>query len=1041
MRQLIIQAAKLPWLVLLILVGVSLMAANQLYKLTFNVSTGDMLVLDDVDLDYYRQTLQNFGSDSVIIAYFGDGQLATAGKLQAVRQVLDRIEALPDVQRSESLFNLPHIRSVNGDVTTTPYLAEVPVDQERVTQLFSQALKNPFVTGNLLAPSHKAMAAVFYLQTGLDEARAEVVSNSIDAQLATLQQELEHAFQLGTPFLNKEIALRIDQDLRHTLPIALAVLLITLALALRRVSGMLIPLLSAGISVLWTLGLMAALEIPLNVVTVIVPALLITIGSTEDIHLLSEYYTLRDAGHRKSAAVDYMASNMGTIITLTFFTTYLGFLSIALNDIKLLSQFGLIASSGLLINYLVTISLVPVLLELFGTKSSNNAKRGHRRLLPLLAERTYQIVSHNRPTVVVLIIVAVALSAAGIGMLKPDNTTLGYFEEDSELRQRLQTIQSELAGMETMSIVLDSGIEGTFLQIHYLEEIERLQRYLVESGFADSTLSFVDYLAFMHVAMEEDNSAELYLPDDDAMVREYMLFIKHNQVKSYLSEDHSMARIAIRHRVTSSYELNQWTEKIRAHIAADVDPGLNVKLTGESLLAAKAADYMIDAQLQSLLLMIAVIFMITSVLFFSSKAGLIAVLPNLLPILILFGTMGLIGLPLNTGTAMTASIALGICVDDTMHFMMRYNQLAKRMTDKADVLRQTVRHEAIPILTTSVALALGFAVMAISNFPPIVHFGLLSAFVIFLAVVATFIFTPLLLSFVSLITLWDVLSLKLKREVVEESQLFSGLSALQVRKAVLLGTMSEHQAGEVVVRQGDMGRNLYIMLDGDAVVSKQHEDGSKNVLDTIQVGDMFGEIALVADQPRMADVTTQSQVTLLSFDRAALARIAHIYPRIAAKILGNISLVLGARFTRITKLDPMLLDDETGALKRSVFTLLLEKEISAARRHSHPLSLLILKLQGMEEDGKVTSIAQIFHISRITLMHLRSEDHLCRWNNSTFILLMPKTGQEQAERVRDRLLAAIGTERGSLNHCTMLDETESFEKFLKRIEQKERSMR
>jgi predicted RND superfamily exporter protein/CRP-like cAMP-binding protein len=986
---------------LLVIIFLSLIAGSQLPKLTFDVSTANKLVVDDDDLAFYRKTVDTFGADSVIITYFEDPALNTPDRLLALKQVLEAIGSDSSVQKIDSLFSLPHLRSIDGEVKAAPYLQQVPSTAKEVQALLAQALRNPFASNNLLAASGTAMIAVVYLQPQLTDAELDSVSAHIDSVLGQLNT-FEHAFQLSTPFINQAVEERIDQDVRTTLPIAFGILLMALALALRRPSGMLVPAATASLSVVWTLGAMAALDIPVNVLTSIVPALLIIIGSTEDIHLLTEYQAQRNQGHAKATALHQMAQNMGGIIALTFFTTYLGFLSITLNDIELLSQFGLVASSGLLVNYLITITLVPAMLNLFGGKGAT--RTGTKMTTGgSLADGIFRLVSRNRRSALLIVLLATALLGSGIALLKADNTTLGYFEENSELNQRVQAIQSQLAGTESLSIVFEAGIRDTFLQLQYLGEIQKLQRYLVDSGFADSTLSFVDYLALLHSAMEENDSGDLYLPEDDAIVREYMLFINPDQVRGFLSPENDLARINVRHRIASSHELSLWLAKIRVYINEHIDPDIRVRITGESVLAARAAGYMIDAQIQSLGLMILVIFTITSVLFFSPKAGMIAVLPNLLPILILFGTMGYLGLPLNTGTAMTASIALGICVDDTMHFMMRYSQLARRVSDKNEVLRQTVLHEATPIFTTSIALALGFAVLASSSFPPIAHFGLLSAFVILLAVLATFVVTPALLSFVSLVTLWDVLSLKLKREVVEESQLFRGLSKLQVRKAVLLGRISEHDAGETVFRQGDIGSEMCVVLDGDAVVTKHHPDGSHNVLDQVRIGDVIGEIALVSHQPRMANIVTRAPTTLLSFDQSAMERVSRLYPRIAARMLGNIASVLGARMTRLTNLDPMMIDDTSGALKKTVFALLLEKERQNARRYSHPLAAILIRVP----DTASLPVNPVVAISHEIQSLTRSVDPICRWDASTLVLLLPQTSQTAAEAVLQKLLTNL----------------------------------
>ncbi len=185
--------------------------------------------------------------------------------------------------------------------------------------------------------------------------------------------------------MRSDLTAKIRADQQVFLPLSVLVLLLTLALSLRRATAALMPLVTAGVSVLWTLGFMGWLGIPVNIMTSIVPALVIIIGSTEDIHLLAEYAAGVRDGLGRRAAIGRMADNMGVAVLLTFVTTYLGFLSIALNDIQLLYQFGLVASSGLFFNFVITVVLVPVMLRFIGhRKARADRPRAGAELVPAL---------------------------------------------------------------------------------------------------------------------------------------------------------------------------------------------------------------------------------------------------------------------------------------------------------------------------------------------------------------------------------------------------------------------------------------------------------------------------------------------------------------------------------------------------------------------------------------------------------------------------------------------------------------------------------
>lgn len=895
MKKIILFAARHPWALLLMVTAITIAAASQLGQLKFNISAQSMMVEGGDDVEFYRKTLDTYGSEDLTVLFLSDPGLFETDKLENIKEAINGIEKLPFVSRTESLFSINNIKTVDENIELAPYLAKIPDTAEEAEAIKSSALKNPFIANNLLSPSGNSMAINIYFNTGADDPDFDqLAAKELDHFIKPLDEKLENAFQIGSSYIRNAISEKITQDQKTVLPLALLVLLVTLGLTLRRLSGVIIPLLTAGLSVVWTLGLMAALGLPVNVMTSIVPALLVIIGSTEDIHLLSEYLTGISKGLSKHAAIDRMANKMSLAITLTFITTYLGFLSISLNNLQLLREFGLVASTGLMLNFLITVLLVPVSLRLFGSSSGKKGGKTHNRTQRLAGALFRFIQQHRRATIVVSVLILL-LASAGASLLRVNNNSLDYFGNDSPVIQRIQTLQKDLPGIQTFSIVITAGIEDTFLKLRYLEEIEKLQLFLTESGIADKTLSFVDYLKMIHSAMMEEEDGYLGLPEEDELIQEYMLFVDHKHVKSFVSDDYSEVNILVRHQIDSSYELGQVVEQIRAFADSKMDAGLRLNTTGQSVLTAKAADYLASAQAKSLVLMVVVIMIIVSLLFVNTKAGIFAVIPNLFPIIVLFGIMGISGIPLDTGTAMTAAIAIGICVDDTMHFMVRYHQISQTVKDEDLVLEQTVLEEAVPIISTSVALACGFGALAMSDFPPIAYFGLLSALVMLLALVSTFIITPTLLSYTRLITMWDLLSVHLQTEITRSCKLFAGMRPSQIKRAILLSSVHTFAKGDVVIKEGELGRDFFVILEGSADAQITPPNEKTINLRRMETGDVFGEIALVSNVPRTADVVAHQELKVLSMDWESISRITKVYPRISAKLFQNLSSILGER--------------------------------------------------------------------------------------------------------------------------------------------------
>lgn len=264
-----------------------------------------------------------------------------------------------------------------------------------------------------------------------------------------------------------------------------------------------------------------------------------------------------------------------------------------------------------------------------------------------------------------------------------------------------------------------------------------------------------------------------------------------------------------------------------------------------------------------------------------------------------FGIMGLAGISLNVGTCMVAAISLGIAVDDTLHLLVHFNREARALKDERLGVEAAIRDELRPIIATSVALAGGFAALALSSFQPVREFGLLSAAVMAIALATELVVTPLFLTKTRIVTLWDVLGLHLRSALLETSPFFDGLSRWQAKKVILASDIEEHPAGHTLIRAGDIGDKMYVTLSGDLEVSVGQGDHRK-VVARLGTGDIFGEMAFVSHRPRTADVTATSDAQLLALNFSSLVKLRRLSPYLASQLLMNISRILCDRLAQAT---------------------------------------------------------------------------------------------------------------------------------------------
>lgn len=889
MQHLLLQFARHPRLWLAFLLAASVLAATQLGELRVRVAADEMLVINDPQRTYYEKIKQTFGEEKVVLLILEDEQLLAPEKLAVLKDVVDQLAALPFVQRTESLFSVPYVKSVEGYLDKEPYLAKLPDTPEAGAELLKAALKNPLIRNLLVSPGGKAMAVAIVLKDGDRGVDDGELTTAINLAIAPLEQAYSRAYPIGFAQVRSELATRIMAEQTTLMPLAVGALLIALFLLLRQLLDILTPLVTAAVSILWTFGLMGWLGIPVNVVTSTIPILLIVVGSTEDIHLLAEFRHAQRCGDAKSAALRHMARRMGRTVLLTFVTTYAGFLSVGLSGIEVLRQFGLVASTGLLFNFIVTIIFIPAALSLTGHWQLDGRSRLFEERMAKWAERYWRFIDRHRRQAFVLLTACAVLAAFGIPRIQINHNPTDSLGETSPVAQQIARLNEQFAGLESFSVVIESGIQDTFLHARYLQELVKVQHFIQEMDTSLSATSFADYLALLNGAFLESENAGVPRSNDE--IAELMIFLDHERVSAYANEDYSQVRIQVRHNVATTDALRNTLERISTYIDENLDPGLSARITGDSTLTLSATDSMIMGQLQSVLMILTLFVLIVSFLFTDLRVGLLAALPNIFPIIVLFGVMGYAGIPLNIGTTMAAAIAMGIAVDDTLHFMLRYNQELRTSKSQSVAMQKTIYEEALPVVSTSVALIVGFLVFAQSGFTPVAQFGLLSALVISTALVADFVITPLAMSLLRLVTLWDLLSSRLRHQIIPRSPLFRGMRPWQIRKFVLSSTLLEFNPGDYVYRKDDDSNALYLVMKGVVEITlPRGEPGSRDpIVDQFGSGQIFGDVALLANEARKTNAIALTNTLLMVLSREAIANVTFFHPFIASRLFLNLA--------------------------------------------------------------------------------------------------------------------------------------------------------
>ena len=743
MQRIIKLAARHPLWIICVSAILTIAAFSQLPKLQFEASI-DRLTINDPSSKKQDANAQNtFSHESLSVVYLEDADLFAAQKLVAIQSALAAIDSIPEVTRTVSLFSLPYLRTIEENVYSTPYLQQIPETKEWAQTVKQVALHNPLVAGNLLSSDGRVMAInVYYNSQNHSQGHNEKITSALDAAIEPLKPRLEKVFHISDRATKTNILSQLRADQQFILPLAALVLLVTLGVILRRPSAVIVPLITAGLTSVWIAGLMAALGFPINALTAIVPALIIIIGSTEDIHLITEYqFALqRGASHRR--ALRKMVKHKSTAVSLMFATTCAGFLSIALNRVDLLAEFSLVTTFGLMLNFLITITLVPVCVQ-WCKRYAFRRQEVSTVLFENWANQISKFTFQHSQTIAEVLLAIILVSIVWATHTQVTHDGINDFSTSPERIQQADLLHKNLSGIRTLSIILE-GPENSFLSIPALQALQGFQAYLKSTGKFDKSISFADFVDTVHRGLNGNHAENMRLPNTSDAFAGYIK-IMGQATASLVSEDFRQARILVRHAIQSSSELNQAITGIHQYAEKNLGLDLDVTVIGHDTLNKQASDFIVNDQIRSLVMALSMIFLLVTILFRSFKAGLVAIAANLFPLVILFGILGLFNIPVDTVIIMVSAISMGVGVDHSIHFLMRYQSLERRGLDKDKVLVNVMRHELTPIMATSLALALGFATLALSSFPPVARFGVLSAMVMLLALISTFIIIPLLM--------------------------------------------------------------------------------------------------------------------------------------------------------------------------------------------------------------------------------------------------------------------------------------------------------
>jgi len=884
--------------VTLFLLAATLLAATGLPKLEVDTGVDSLIPASDPSRLIYQQVMGEFGSDNKTIIYIRDDDLWTPEKLLILEHLHHNIERIEDVVSVDSLFNLHTIQGKDGKIESSPVLSEAPTTLEEALAAKERALSNPLYIGNFISNDGNVLSmivSVMNLEEDQDFSRK--IYHQLETLISEKRSDFEKIIQVGPPRINAELKDRLFNDFKLLGPLSAVVLFISILFFMRSGISAVIPVVTSFLTIIWTFGMLGWMGIPLNILSAMIPSLIIVIGSTEDTHMMAAYFRglQNNVENSRDKAIYHMVRHISLPLILTILTTALGFSCNIFSSIGLIQHFAIASTFAMLANGVITILVVPLMLSVYGPeKKAGFVDDEESDRLPGRILKVFKFSQDNYPVSVLLFTATMCVFFIyHASKLYVTNDPLSYIPSDSALIKDTRLIHDDLAGIRIFFITLDSNKENAFQHPTNIHKLAEIQRFMDKQGVFDQSISLADHLAFANREFRGEY-AELALPETRQLTTQYLMFFHRGDLDSYVSHDYSRANIVVRHNINDSHTLNVYINELQEVIEDIVGPGIKANIVSKNLMVNHAAESLMVGQIKALIILLALIFLIMSAMFTSFRGGAIAIIPAIIPIAMIFGVMGYLNISLNPGTAMVAVIAIGIAIDGTIHLLARYNELCRHTSDYVGAVNVAVKEEATPLIISSIALSLGFGILLLSNFTVVAQFGALAAATMLFSIYANLLITPIIMTRVRLVGLYQIIGMSIDKKVLEESPLFKNMTNYQRRKAVLISELSEFEEGDLLVEQGTIGRDMYLILSGKAEVIRQDGDRSHK-LATLLPGTIFGEIGYIRETERTADVKALTKISALRFDYDRMQKDLKFFPNIIAKLNFNISYILGER--------------------------------------------------------------------------------------------------------------------------------------------------
>lgn len=708
-------------LIIAVFVAMTLFFAYWIKDITVNSDVVTYLPKGDAAVRLFNHLGEKFGQNDVVLVAVESDNVFTAQTLKDVDNLTQAFQGIKGVSSVISLADMMDIRKAPDGGIEIGRLFEPgspPTEPAQIQALRNTVMGNERYRGGIVSYDGRTTLIVCQIDSS-------VRTDSVVARVKEAAAGCNTAEKLqfgGSPLLASELAAIIFHDLKILIPIVSILIILTLYVSFGTVRGVLIPLGSVLMSTVWVLGLFGLLKVPLTMVSDIIPALLVALGTAPCIHILSKFdedvtrYGAR--GEESQSAF----REVGIRVVLAALTIVLGFSSFIVGSyLTTIRDFGIFSAIGVAFSLLISIFFVPAVVGSIHV-SPRRTERARDRLIQRLMERWGDIVVRHRRAILVAGGVVLVCALIGAPLIRRESEFTKFIDARNPVRATEALLQREFGGSRPVQI----DFKGDLTDPRVLKEMLRMEKFITTEHLAANPLSIADLVAEMNELID----GRKVIPDDRGKVANLMFLLEGQDLVSGLIDDaKDEGQIQAMVGMLESAQLAHLIDSLDGYIRGIDRKLVDVSYTGMPLISWHLDQSVLSSQAESLGIALVFIFLLLAIKLRSWRAGIIGLAPIVLAIIVMFGLMGITGIPINIATVLVGAIALGIGIDYSIHFSVRFSTYYRGPSTAAEAVTRTIQTTGRAIIINVLAVTMGFIALLFANLIPLRQFGILTAVV------------------------------------------------------------------------------------------------------------------------------------------------------------------------------------------------------------------------------------------------------------------------------------------------------------------------